>query len=191
MHALLEIDYALFQWINIDWSNPAFDVVLPALRDKYFWIPLYVFIISFIAFNYRIKAIKILFILFLVVGVSDGVSSHLIKKNVQRIRPCNVAGLEVVKRINCGSGYSFTSSHAANHFAIASILILLIFRKRWVRVSLIFWASLISIAQVYVGVHYPLDIIGGAILGILIARLGQLLYLKWEGIPLIPKESMV
>jgi undecaprenyl-diphosphatase len=104
-------------------------------------------------------------------GISDAVSSHLIKKNVERVRPCNdVEFKEQVKlRVRCGSGYSFTSSHATNHFAMAFFWIVL-FRRKWKHVLWlgILWASLIAVSQIYVGVHYPFDVVCGAILGILI-----------------------
>src|SRR5690606_41271822 len=93
------------------------------------------------------------------------------KKNVKRVRPCNdlVFKNEVNIRVRCGSGFSFTSSHATNHFAMAFFWIAL-FRHRWKHTLwlCITWASLISFSQIYVGVHYPVDIICGALLGILI-----------------------
>ncbi|MCY1248395.1 undecaprenyl pyrophosphate phosphatase [compost metagenome] len=104
-------------------------------------------------------------------GASDVVSSHLIKKSIKRVRPCNdiVFKQEVNIRVRCGSGFSFTSSHATNHFALAFFWIVL-FRRKWKHAMwlCITWATLISISQIYVGVHYPFDILCGAILGILI-----------------------
>jgi undecaprenyl-diphosphatase len=75
----------------------------------------------------------------------------------------------VIERVSCGSGYSFTSSHATNHFCIAAFLVSVFgtYMRKWKYVWWA-WASLISIAQVYVGVHYPLDIIGGGLLGTII-----------------------
>ena len=104
-------------------------------------------------------------------GISDAISSHLIKKNVNRVRPCNdlVFKENVNIRVRCGSGMSFTSSHATNHFAMAFFWIAL-FRRKWKHTLwlCITWASLISISQIYVGVHYPADVLCGALLGILI-----------------------
>jgi membrane-associated phospholipid phosphatase len=179
MDFLLEMDYSLFNWINQQWTNPTLDVILPLVRNKYVWIPLYIYILSFIIFNYRNQALKIILVLFMVIGIADGVSSHLIKKNIKRSRPCNTDRLEVVERVPCGSGYSFTSSHAANHFAIAVFLGLVIVRKKTLKWLLWSWAGVISLAQVYVGVHFPLDIICGMILGILIARGGNYLISLW------------
>lgn len=185
MDFLLELDYNLFYWINTQWSNPVFDLLLPLARNKYVWIPFYVFVLSYIIFNFKTKGYKMIVILFLVVGVSDAVSSHLIKKNIQRIRPCNNNHIEVVERVRCGSGFSFTSSHAANHFAIATFLSLVLVRRRSLKWLLYAWAGIISVAQVYVGVHFPLDILCGMILGILFARLGNYLVILWKAHPKI------
>ena len=89
---------------------------------------------------------------------------------------------EVNLLVPCGGGYSFTSSHATNHFAIATFLILtlgLIFK--WIKLPLLFWAASIAFGQVYVGVHYPLDIFFGAILGMSVGYFVFLLFLRFFG----------
>ncbi len=90
---------------------------------------------------------------------------------MQRLRPCKV--LEPSKDMHllvpCGNGFSFPSSHATNHFAIATFLLLILGKIfRWIKIPLILWAGSISFAQVYVGVHYPLDVATGALLGVLV-----------------------
>ena len=87
------------------------------------------------------------------------------------MRPCNDIIFQdtVELRVDCGGGYSFTSSHATNHFALAMFIIFTLGKKnRWIRWGLILWAGSIAYAQVYVGVHYPLDVFIGSLLGILI-----------------------
>ena len=101
-------------------------------------------------------------------AISDTLSSQIIKKNVQRIRPCNdpLISNMVELKVKCGGGYSYTSSHATNHFALAFFLIYTLgVQFRWIKWVLIFWASSIAYGQVYVGVHYPFDVISGAIIG--------------------------
>ena len=100
------------------------------------------------------------------------ISSKIIKKSVQRTRPCNdisrlsEQGHEVKLLVPCGSGYSFPSSHATNHFAVAVFVIFTFAnRKKWLKWGLIAWASSIALGQVYVGVHYPLDVLCGGLLG--------------------------
>lgn len=180
--SMLEVDRQLFYLLNSEWTNSFFDFILPIWRDKYFWIPVYFFIILFSFFNFENRSYWFLIFLVASVGSADLVSSRLIKKNVKRVRPCNDSNLENVRSlVGCGSGYSFTSSHATNHFAV-SFFLLGIFGKRFrkVRWTLILWAASVAYAQVYVGVHYPLDVLSGGILGVLIAK-GFLILYKWSG----------
>lgn len=165
-------DHQLFHFINYTCSNAFFDAVLPVLRNKYTWIPVYVFIISYLVVNYGKKSYYALLFLIVTAALCDNISSQLIKKNVERLRPCrNELIVEKHTLVRCGSGYSFTSSHATNHFGISVFLLLLFrrFRKRWLSPILLTWAALVSISQVYVGVHFPLDILCGSILGAMIA----------------------
>ena len=172
MDTLIHWDTALFHWINHDWSNPVFDIVFPAIRNKYFWLPLYMLVFFWIVFNHHVRgALLILFFLALSIFASDTISSRLIKNQVQRPRPCHMLAMDppVIERVNCGSGYSFPSSHAANHFCFAAFFISVFghYMRRWKHWWWV-WAALISIAQVYVGIHYPSDILGGALLGMII-----------------------
>lgn len=117
--------------------------------------------------------------------MTDFISSEIIKKTVKRERPCQLKAFD--NQINvltrCGSGYSFTSSHAANHFGLGIMLFYLLWDKRKKLAMLfILWASLISISQVYVGVHFPLDIFAGALLGLVIASLMLVLFKKLNAI---------
>ena len=171
MTDLLHFDETLFHLVNSGCQNRFFDWLMPLLRDKYIWVPLYVFIASFLLINFKQKGLYILLGLVLTVGIADSTSSHLLKKSMQRLRPCKV--LEPSKDIHllvpCGGGFSFPSSHATNHFAIATFLLLVLGKIfRWIKIPLILWAGSISFAQVYVGVHYPLDVVAGALLGVLV-----------------------
>ncbi len=171
MTDFLHFDEYLFHLVNAGCQNRFFDWLMPLLRDKFVWLPLYVFIASFLLINYKQQGTYLFLAMVLTVGISDSVSSHVIKKNVQRLRPCRV--LEAPKDMHllvpCGSGFSFPSSHAANHFALATLLLLVLGKVfRWVKIPLVLWAISIAFAQVYVGVHYPMDVVAGALLGILI-----------------------
>jgi len=170
MHTVLQWDTAILHWINSGWSNAFLDWLMPAMRNKYVWLPLYIFSFSWIAFNFtRRQSLFAVVFAILAVFASDTISSKLIKNNVQRPRPCQVSSLEVIQRVSCGSGYSFTSSHAANHFCVAAFVITVFgpLMGKWRHLWWL-WASMVGIAQIYVGLHYPLDILGGAILGIII-----------------------
>lgn len=168
---IVHIDQEIFLAINQGLSNPVFDWLLPILRNPYTWAPLYLFLVIFFIKTYGKTGILIVVMTLATFGASDAVSSHLIKKSVKRVRPCNDIEFkeEVNIRVRCGSGFSFTSSHATNHFALAFFWIAL-FRRKWKHAMwlCITWATLISVSQIYVGVHYPFDILCGATLGILI-----------------------
>ncbi len=176
---LVSLDQEAFLAINQGLSNVFFDWLMPILRNPYTWAPLYLFIIVFCVKNYQKKGILIVLFILITFGIADALSSSVIKKSIKRIRPCNDIEFkeEVAVRVRCGSGYSFTSSHATNHFAISTVLIL-IFYRRWRHILWIalLWATIVSFAQVYVGVHYPLDIIGGALLGAAIGCLTGLIF---------------
>lgn len=168
LEQLIQFDQNLFFTINHGLSNSFFDWLMPALRNRFFWTPLYLFIIIFSIRTYGKQGWIMILFLGLTFGCTDFISSSLIKPTVQRLRPCNDPEIksDVKNLIDCGSGYSFPSSHASNHFGLAVFLIVMFFSK-WKLILPIglLWAASISFAQVYVGVHYPVDILAGAILG--------------------------
>lgn len=168
LEQLIQFDQNLFFTINHGLSNLFFDWLMPALRNRFFWTPLYLFIIIFLIRNYGKKGWIMILFLGLTFGCTDFISSSLIKPTVQRLRPCNDPEIKsaVNNLIDCGSGLSFPSSHASNHFGLAVFLIMMFYPK-WKLILPIglLWAASISFAQVYVGVHYPIDILAGAMLG--------------------------
>jgi len=180
---LLNLDYRLFVLINSHWTNSLFDFVCPLLRNRFLWVPLYVFLFSFFVINFQRKGWLIIAFMILSVAFADQISSHLLKPSVHRTRPCNqeiLAG-KVRMMVDCSNSYSFPSSHASNHFAAAIFLLTLFARRRkWLMLILVFWAFAISYSQVYVGLHYPLDILGGAIIGSLIGWAGGSFFLKFS-----------
>ena len=174
MDIIQNIDQSIFTFINQSLSNNFFDNFLVFIRNKYVWLPLYMFLIAFFIFNFKKKGLIIILIAFITVSISDFTSAGLIKPTVERLRPCNDIGENpnVISRVNCGGGYSFPSSHASNHFALGVYFFLIFFSlSKVVSYSFLIWAGLISFAQIYVGVHYPIDILGGLILGSIIGFL--------------------
>jgi len=175
MQQLLTYDRQLFRIINSDWHNPFFTWLMPWLRNSNVWVPLYLFLMLVVLINYKKTGWWWLAFAAGTVILTDFVSSSIIKENIWRLRPCN--NPDYASWINVLVGYrpqssSFTSSHAANHFGLATFLYLTL-RKRFGKWPLVFflWAFSISFAQVYVGVHYPLDIVGGTMIGIVIGYL--------------------
>lgn len=168
---ILEIDKELFLSLN-SLHNPFWDTIMLLVTRKEAWIPFYVIILFFIVKNYKIKALPILIFLALTILISDQVSGFL-KESIQRFRPVHdpVIGPLVHNVLRKGSLYGFVSSHAANGFAIF-IFTSRVFKNRSYWLLLLLWAILFSYSRIYSGVHYPLDILGGAVLGWLIGELG-------------------
>ena len=167
-----DTDYYLFQLINQEWTNPLFDVVMPFARNQFTWVPVYFFLILFGYAHFRKKLLLWIGFFLLTFALTDLISTQVFKAYFERPRPCwNTATLSHVRMlIPCSHAFGFVSSHAANHFGISTFLFLTLnpfFRKR--QLSIVFlWALLVSFAQVYVGAHFPGDVTGGALLGILL-----------------------
>jgi undecaprenyl-diphosphatase len=181
MEQVIAADQFLFELINGQAHNAVLDWLMPIWREKSTWIPLYIALAAFVGYKYRLQGLYLILALALTVGLADTVSSKIIKPSVHRLRPCNDPALkdEVQLLVHCGSGYSFTSSHASNHFAIAAFLSLTLgLHYRRIRWPLYLWAASIALGQVYVGVHFPLDIFIGAILGLIIGNIVAKTYLR-------------
>lgn len=183
IESLLQFDHDLFLKIHRGLSNGFFDWLMPLMRNRFFWAPLYLFIIIFCIKEYKKKGLLIIGMILLTFAIGDAFSSRFIKPFVARIRPCNDISLanEIIHRVPCGSGYSFPSAHATNHFGIAVFLIF-VFYDRWKAILPVglAWAFIISFAQIYVGVHYPIDTLAGAILGTLVGLLTSAIYKKLQ-----------
>ena len=165
---LLRFDHWLFEKINQVWINPFFDLTLPFIRQQEFWYFFYLFLLVFILYNFGIKGCWWAVTLIMTGIIADLFSSSLIKTLIFRVRPCHDPDLADQVRVlvnYCPNSSSFTSSHACNHFAAAWFIFITLNQTGSWRWLLFLWAFIISYAQVYVGVHFPLDIFGGAILG--------------------------
>lgn len=180
-------DTQLFLKINTEWTNPVLDSIYPWYREANAWVPLYLFLIVFAIMNFKEKALPWILFAVLTATATDQISSSFIKKLLERPRPCREELLMGQVRLilnNCSGGYSFPSSHATNHFGFAMFLFLTLrpIMKKWGYVFFI-WAATIAYGQVYVGVHYPLDILGGTLLGCLIGYLTATYFNKRIGLP--------
>jgi membrane-associated phospholipid phosphatase len=168
---LLQFDHWLFHKINQVWVNPFFDLTLPFMRQQEFWYFFYLFLLVFILYNFGIKGCWWAVTLIMTGIISDLMSSSVIKTFIFRVRPCRSQELADQVRVlvnYCPQSSSFTSSHACNHFAAAWFIFITLNQTGSWRWLLFLWAFTISYAQVYVGVHFPLDVFGGAVMGSLI-----------------------
>ena len=183
---VIELDHQLFFAINGKWSNAFFDSFLPYTRESLIWLPLYLFLLVFIWMNFGKQGLWWALFFICLAACCDLVSSKLIKENIMRARPCRHP--EIASHVRflvnyCPESSSFTSSHATNHFGMATFIYFTLrsYTSKWL--ALIFlWAAMIAYAQVYVGVHFPLDVTSGAILGIFIGYLMSVIFNKKMGL---------
>jgi membrane-associated phospholipid phosphatase len=168
IQTLEKLDKVLFVFINHDSDFPVLDPVMLFLRNPLTWIPFYIFMAWWSFVKLRKNAWLFIFCSLVTVALTDSVTAFLLKPFFERLRPCYEPGLTGMVRIldDCGGKFSFPSNHAANHFGLATFWICSVWKltgRKWY--WLWFWAFMICYAQVYVGKHYPGDILGGAIFG--------------------------
>lgn len=176
---LITWDKKLFTYINGKWINSFFDTILPFLRESIFWAPLYLFLLILALQNFGKAKWYWIGGFLLTFALTDSITSRFIKNVFQRVRPCNDPLMADHVRLllkYCGSGYSFVSTHAANHFAIAMFVFLTCKTYHKWFVLFFVWAFAIAYSQVYVGVHYPLDVFGGACVGLFLGWMTASLY---------------
>lgn len=177
IYHIVHADQELFLWLNGQ-HNPFWDTVMALVTNKLAWIPLYLLLIYVLIKQFKIEAIGYIISIIAVVALSDQLASALLKPYFARPRPCHDPALESLIHLigGCGGAYGFVSSHAATGFGIAMIFNLLP-TKQLPGIQLLFlWAAVYSYSRIYVGVHYPLDILGGAMVGILAAVMVWILF---------------
>jgi len=163
---IVELDQQLFLYIN-SFNSPFWDKIMYVISGTLIWIPLYLAILIHLGIKHKRKILLILFFIIIGITLSDRGSVLLFKDVFQRLRPCHepaLEGLVHIVRDRCGGMYGFVSSHATNCF-YAAVISGLFVRKRWFSISMICWAAIVSYSRIYLGVHYPGDIICGAALG--------------------------
>ena len=183
LEQLLHIDTEILLAIN-GWHAPWADTLMWIVSAKTTWIPLYLLLIGLLVWRYRQPAptpikwlqkvpacVVMIVVIGLAVGAADFIASGILKDWVARPRPSRVPELEGVLHLVNGykSGqYGFVSSHAANTMAVA-LLFSLIWRNKIATVGLMLWVAANCYSRMYLGVHYPTDILGGLIVGSLVA----------------------
>ena len=171
---LENLDRELFLFIN-QHNFSFFDFLMPWYTFKYTWIPLYIILIILLYKKYGVKALYVIFpLIILAAGLSDA-TCNLFKYGIARYRPCQNTEIgHLVKlyakightKLHCGDKYGFVSAHSSTSFAIA--LLFTLFYKNKIATILIFsWAGIMAYSRIYVGVHYPADVIIGAINGLM------------------------
>jgi undecaprenyl-diphosphatase len=182
MTAILHLDRALFELLNGRLTNPVLDVVMPAITTQENWYPVLVGLwIALIIWGGRKGRIAALLLVF-AIALADQITCSVLKPLVGRIRPCNALPADEVRLlVGRSSAYSFPSAHASNSFAMATVVAWRLPRVAPVAFTV---AALVAYSRVYVGVHYPLDVIAGALLGMAIGRaltlVGDVIERRWR-----------
>jgi undecaprenyl-diphosphatase len=182
LQELIKADKAVFYAINFAGHLPWLDWFMLGLRNQNTWIPLYIFVLYKVYKGNPTMVIPFILASLLTFLITDYTSASIIKPWAARLRPCHDTSLSstIYILVDCGGQYGFPSSHAANHFGLATIwykLMKLLFDKKWRWVWP--WATAICYAQIYVGKHFPLDTLAGAILGLLAGLLVSKLFEYW------------
>ena len=162
------------------------DTTMFLISHKFTFIPLYLYFIHFI-FKYTKKKFVVLIAVVLMVALTDVCASQIAKPYFQRLRPCHDTTLEMVHTVNniCGKQYGFFSSHASNIFGLASFFFFIMNYKKinkhhsWL---LLAWATIVGYSRIYLGVHFPLDVLTGFLCGVILARINYFFLEKIKAI---------
>jgi undecaprenyl-diphosphatase len=174
---LLNIDNKILLWVN-DHNSPFWDEIMLAFSERFFWVPFYAMLVLLIIYKFKKRSLLILITITLMIIATDQFSSLLLKPLVGRLRPCYNESLAHLLHMikDCGGRYGFISSHASNSFG-AAMMLWMLFRKQFNDFWLIFvWAAVVSYSRIYLGVHFPSDIIGGMFCGLIFGYLFFRLY---------------
>ena len=152
-------------------GSSTFDPFWILVSEKWFWIPLYIIFLYFLYKNFNKKSLFYI-LLFVALGItaSDQIT-NIFKFGFERLRPCHDPSLEgLLREVKCGGKFGFYSAHSSNSFFVATYLTILLGKKiKQLPYFLFVWAAIVAYSRVYLGMHFPGDIIIGAIMGILLA----------------------
>lgn len=167
MDFLYSIDVSVFHFINSSLANPLFDNLMPFITSEKSWIMVYILFWILLIFKGGKNRFFIAVFILLMITFADQLSSVYLKSWIGRIRPCSALP-DVHILVNCTDSFSFPSSHAVNNFAAATFLTFFFRSFKWTFFSI---ATIVALSRIFVGVHYPSDLLGGMILGSLIGYL--------------------
>ncbi len=178
IETLVNFDRDLFLALN-GMNSPFMDTVMFWVAGKFTWIPLYILLAGFLIKKFQMQSLyMILFVILLIVASDQG--SVLLKNTFERLRPCHDESLSFLVHTvqnKCGGKFGFVSSHAANTMALFTYILLLVRNSnRWITGIMLVWVLLVGYCRIYMGVHFPADILGGWILGIFAAGFTYLIY---------------
>jgi undecaprenyl-diphosphatase len=175
LESILQFDTDLFLFLN-EINSPFWDTIMYWISHKFFWIPFYSFLVFLLYKKYGLqKAIVLTLLIIATFALCNTLSVEAFKNVFHRLRPCHneeIAGMIHLVNDHCGGQWGFVSSHATNVFGLATITTFFLSKKiKYFGVLIFFWAALVSYSRIYLGVHYPLDLTCGALLGISIGSI--------------------
>ncbi|MGC1244076.1 MAG: phosphatase PAP2 family protein [Chryseosolibacter sp.] len=179
MEQILELDKRLFLELNGSYHNPWLDQLMMFLSSTGAWLPLYLFLLYLIIRHFKKDTWMVLLAIAFTIVLADQITSSLMKPFFERLRPTHDPEIErLVHIVNHyrGGKYGFASSHAANTFGIATLMWLLFKNYRpWIGL-LFLWALAVGFTRIYLGVHFPGDILVGDIVGFFSALASYFLF---------------
>ncbi|TVT39010.1 phosphatase PAP2 family protein [Hymenobacter setariae] len=179
-----DLDHQLLLAINHA-HTPALDRFMIFVSDRYVWFPAYALLILWLIDIFRRQAWQLLLLLIGAVALADSIASKLFKPFFARLRPCHAPGLMGQLHLpdGCGGQFGFLSSHAANSFALAVFLLLVLPGRRFRALQIVafLWAGLLSYSRMYLGAHYPSDVLGGALIGAALGVGATWIFRRWGG----------
>jgi undecaprenyl-diphosphatase len=174
MEFLYSLDLTIFYFFNHTISTGFLDKFFSIITDVTNWYITYLILAGIAFFKGGTKGKIVVITLIILIIITDQTGYRLLKEIIERIRPCNALP-DANTPIGCAGGFSFPSNHALNNFAAAFFLIRFYPNYKWI---FLITATLISISRIYLGVHYPSDVIGGAIIGIIFGYIFSLIAIK-------------
>ena len=182
LDAIKALDRQLLLAINHA-HTPALDALMTFASNRTVWFPAYAVLLGWLIYMFRRHAWVLLPLLLAALGLADSITSRLFKPFFARSRPCHSARLTGLLHLpdGCGGQFGFLSSHAANSVALAIFLALVLpaGRFRGLKWGVAAWAVLLSYSRIYLGAHYPTDVLGGALVGALLAWVAASLFRVW------------
>ncbi len=183
IESIKDWDEKAFLWLN-SFHSDGLDPIVLQLTQTITWIPLYLLLLYLIYRKDPKNTALVIGGVMLTILLADQVSSVFMKPYFERLRPCHDPKWEGLLHLygRCGGLYGFVSSHAANTFGMATFLTLILRKKQKGIYWLFLYAAIVSFTRIYLGVHYPLDVFFGALIGVLSA------YLSWAVVVLLKRK---